>query len=94
MGQMPLWLEITESLRAAGVLVANAPLFGVETATTLRVRDAQLEITDGPFATTKETLVGYYVLECRDLDEAVRHARRLPVVEYGSIEIRPVWAMQ
>jgi hypothetical protein len=90
MAEMPLWLEVTESLRAAGVLVANAALHGVETATTLRARDGELAISDGPFATTKETLGGYYLLECRNLDEALRHAARLPLLRYGSIEVRPV----
>jgi len=90
MAEMPLWLEVTESLRAAGVLVANAALHGVEAATTLRAPEGELTITDGPFATTKETLGGYYLLECRDLDEALRHAARLPLLRYGSIEVRPV----
>ena len=68
--EMPLWLEITESLRTAGILKANGPLHPVDTATTVRVRDGRPQLTDGPFAATKEALVGYYVLECGDLDEA------------------------
>jgi hypothetical protein len=89
-GEMPRWLEITESLRAAGLLVANGPLRGVETATTVRVRGGETELTDGPFAVTKEVLVGYYILNCADLDEALRCAARLPAAEYGSIEVRPM----
>jgi hypothetical protein len=88
--EMPRWLEITESLREAGLLVANGPLHGVESATTVRVRDGGTELTDGPFAVTKEVLVGYYILDCQDLDEALRCAARLPAAEYGSIEVRPM----
>src|SRR6516225_10560629 len=77
--EMPLWQELTDSLRDAGLLVANAPLHPVTTATTVRVRGDRTEITDGPFAVTKEVLAGYYVLDCADLDQAVRHASRLPL---------------
>jgi hypothetical protein len=77
-------------LRAAGLLVANGPLRGVETATTVRVRGDETELTDGPFAVTKEVLVGYYILDCADLDEALRCAARLPAAEYGSVEVRPM----
>jgi hypothetical protein len=87
---MPRWLEITESLRDAGLLVSNGPLHGVETATTVRVRGDETELTDGPFAVTKEVLVGYYILDCADLDEALRCAAQLPAAEYGSIEVRPM----
>jgi hypothetical protein len=88
--ELPLWFEVTESLREAGLLVANAPLHPVDTATTVRVRDSETEITDGPFAVTKEILAGYYLLECADLDEALRHAARLPTARYGSVEVRPI----
>jgi hypothetical protein len=88
--EMPIWNEVTESLRAAGVLIANNPLHPVDRATTVRVRDLEVELTDGPFATTKEVLAGYYLLRCRDLDEALRHAARLPTARYGSVEVRPV----
>ena len=88
--ELPLWNQITESLREAGVLIANNPLHPVESATTVRVRDDEVEITDGPFATTKEVLAGYYLLRCKDLDEALRHAARFPTARYGSVEVRPV----
>jgi hypothetical protein len=88
--EMPLWLEVTESLRKAGLLVANAPLHSVATATTVRVRDGEAELTDGPFAMTKEVLAGYYVLRCADLDEALRHAARMPTARHGSVEVRPI----
>jgi hypothetical protein len=90
--EMPLWDEVTASLQEAGVLVKNGPLHDVATATTVRVRGDETELTDGPFAVTKEVLVGYYVLDCADLDQAVRHASRLPVARYGSVEVRPIVA--
>ena len=88
--EMPVWLAVTESLREAGLLVANAPLHSAASATTVRVRDGQADLTDGPFAVTKEVLAGYYVLRCADLDEALRHAARLPTAHYGSVEVRPI----
>jgi len=91
--EMPLWQELTEGLREAGLLVDNSPLHSVETATTVRVRDGETEITDGPFAVTKEVLAGYYILDCDGLDEAMRHAARMPTARYGSVEVRPVMAM-
>lgn len=87
---LPMWLELHNSLREAGLLVASQRLYPVDRATTVRVRDSETEITDGPFAVTKETLVGYYVLECADLDEALGQAARLPLARYGSVEVRPV----
>jgi hypothetical protein len=54
------------------------------------VRDGQTEITDGPFALTKEVLAGYYILECADLDEALKQAARLPMASWATIEVRPV----
>jgi hypothetical protein len=88
--ELPLWLEVTDSLRKAGVLVANSALHPAASATTVRVRDGEAALTDGPFAMTKEILAGYYILDCVDLDEALRHAARLPTARYGSIEVRPV----
>lgn len=88
--EMPLWKELTDGLREAGLLVTNNPLHPVDTATTVRVRDGDTEITDGPFAITKEILVGYYVLDCEDIDEALKHAARLPTARHGSVEVRPI----
>ena len=88
--EMSVWQEVTESLREAGVLVANRPLHAADSATTVRVREGEVELTDGPFATTKEVLVGYYLLECADLDEALTHAARMPTARHGSVEVRPV----
>jgi hypothetical protein len=56
----------------------------------VRVRDGEADVTDGPFAVTKEILAGYFLLECRDLDEALEHAARVPLARYGSVEVRPL----
>jgi hypothetical protein len=64
------------------------------TATTVRVRNGDLMTTDGPFAETKEELGGYYLIEAKDLDEAIAVAAKVPTAEYGSIEVRPVWEME
>lgn len=88
--EMPLWDEVNDSLREAGLLVSSAPLHPVASATTVRVRNDETELTDGPFAVTKEILAGYYILDCGDLDEALRHAARLPLAKYGSVEVRPI----
>ena len=86
----PLLAELHAGLREAGLLVGVQRLRSVESATSVRVRDGQTEITDGPFAVTKEVLAGYYVLECADLDEALKHAARLPMAPWATIEVRPV----
>ena len=83
-------LELHASLREAGLLVGVQRLHSTESATSVRVRDGETEITDGPFAVTKEVLAGYYVLECADLDEALKQAARLPMARWGTIEVRPV----
>jgi hypothetical protein len=88
--ELPLYAELHRSLREAGLLEAVQPLRSVDSATSVRVRDGQTEITDGPFAVTKEVLVGYYILECPDLDEALKQAARVPLTRYGTIEVRPL----
>jgi hypothetical protein len=88
--ELPLWLELNESLRDAGLLVSTGRLHGSPSATTLRIREGETELTDGPFAVTKELLAGYYILECPDLDEALKHAERVPLARYGSVEVRPL----
>ena len=87
---MEAWFEYTQSLQDAGALLHGAPLESVESATTVRVRDGETQIIDGPFAETKEFLAGYYLLECPDLDAALAHAARIPNIHYGSTEVRPV----
>jgi hypothetical protein len=84
------WRGYQAEASAAGVLVANNTLHPVSDATTVRVRDGQTLISDGPFAETHEQLGGYFVLECADLDEAMLWAQKMPGARYGSVEVRPV----
>jgi hypothetical protein len=88
--ELPLYVEFFRSLREAGLLVGVQRLRSTESATTVRVRDGDAEITDGPFAVTKEILAGYYVLDCADLDEALNQAARFPGARYATVEVRPV----
>ena len=88
----PMLVELHAGLREAGLLVGVQRLRSTESATSVRVRDGQTEITDGPFAVTKEVLAGYYILECADLDEALQQAARLPMAPYATIEVRPIMA--
>ena len=82
--------EFGEAARAAGVFVDGDGLQPVATATTVRVRDGERLLTDGPYAETKEQLGGFYMLECKDLDEALAWAARIPEAKTGTIEVRPV----
>jgi hypothetical protein len=75
---------------AAGVFVDSAGLYPTEAARTLRIRDGEQRVTDGPFAETKEQLGGYYLLECASLDEAIEWAAKIPGAQFGSVEVRPV----
>jgi hypothetical protein len=86
----PMLAELHAGLRAAGLLVGVQRLRSVESATSVRVRAGETEIVDGPFAVTKESLAGYYILECADLDEAIAQAARLPMTRWATIEVRPV----
>lgn len=79
-----------EGLVQGGHFIDGAPLLSTATATTLRVRDNKPLITDGPFAETKEQLAGFYMLEARDMNEAIRLAGKIPPARYGCVEIRPV----
>jgi hypothetical protein len=82
--------QLTQELNAKGQFLGAGPLHPVATATSVRVRDGKRVVTDGPFAETREQLGGYYVIEARDLDEAIDIAERIPPARYGTIEIRPV----
>lgn len=84
------YFAFTQATQDAGVYVAGNALKEVATATTLRVRSGDTIHTDGPFAETKEQLGGYYLLECKDLDEALKWAARIPSAKTGSIEVRPI----
>jgi hypothetical protein len=86
----PMLLELHAGLREAGLLVGVQRLRSTESATSVRVRGGETEITDGPFAVTKEVLAGYYILDCADLDEALEQAARLPMAPWATIEVRPV----
>jgi hypothetical protein len=78
------------SLEARGCRVASEALESVQTATTVRLRNGTVSITDGPFAETKEQLVGFYLIDVRDLNEAIQVASRIPPARIGSVEVRPV----
>ncbi len=80
-----------QKAKEAGVFLAAQPLQDVATATTLRIRDGQVLVTDGPFAETKEQLAGFYLLDC---DNPGEWAGQLPMVDTGSVEIRPIWEME
>jgi hypothetical protein len=79
----------SDRLVQSGHLIDGMPLHPVHTATTVRVRNGQATVTDGPFAETKEALAGFYLIEARDLNEAIQIAEKIPPARYGSIEIRP-----
>jgi hypothetical protein len=83
-------LAYREELRERGHYIASAPLEPAASSTTLRVRGGQLSITDGPYAETKEQLGGFYLIEARDLNDAIRLAARMPPARVGTIEVRPL----
>ena len=79
-----------EELRSAGHQLGGEALQPIQTATTVRVRNGRMSLTDGPFAETKEQLAGFYLIEARDLNEAIHLASKIPPARVGSIEVRPV----
>jgi hypothetical protein len=83
-------LACGNGFRERGLLVAAEALQPVDTATTVRVRNGKTTITDGPFAETKEQLAGFYLVEARDLNEALQIAAKIPPAREGSVEVRPV----
>ncbi|PTQ79323.1 YciI family protein [Nitrosomonas ureae] len=83
-------LDYDERIRKSGHCLASEALQPVHTATTIRVREGKISITDGPFAETKEQLAGFYLIEARHLDEAIQLAVQIPPVQVGSIEVRPI----
>ena len=84
------WFRYTEELHQAGVHVAGEALQPTATAKTVTVPNGEPLVTDGPFAETKEQLGGFYLLECRDLDEAIEMAAKIPGASSGAVEVRPV----
>lgn len=87
---MAEYRAFSEHVAAVGAMVVAHELQPVSTATTVRVRNGQVALTDGPFAETHEQLGGFYLIECRDLDEALDLAARVPSAKSGSIEVRPI----
>ena len=81
---------LNDQMLADGVMVSGEGLQGIETATSLRIRGGKVETMDGPFATTKEHLGGYYVINVPDLDAALRYAGMMPVAQWGTVEVRPL----
>lgn len=84
------YFAFTDGIRQGGQYVAGEALHPVSTATTVRIRNGKLSTTDGPFAETKEQLGGFYLIEARDLDEAIQVAAKIPSARTGSVEVRPV----
>jgi len=83
-------LAYLEELRKSGHYIVSEALESVQTATTVRVRNGKVSITDGPFAETKEQLGGFFLIDARDLNDAIQVASRFPSARLGSIEVRPV----
>ncbi|HEY3729126.1 MAG TPA: YciI family protein [Solirubrobacteraceae bacterium] len=88
--EWPIWSELNRSLQEAGLLAATGRLHPTTTATTVSAISGETELTDGPFAITKEVLVGYYLIESENLDQALNVAKRIPLIRYGRVEVRPV----
>jgi len=86
----PVWSALSEEMKAAGVWVASSGLSPVADAMTVRIRNGKTLTIDGPFAETQEQMGGYYLVEARDLNEAIGIAARIPSVRFGTIEVRPV----
>jgi len=85
--------QFTAGIKASGQFVGGNRLQSVTTATTVRVREGKTQMTDGPFAETREQLGGYYLVEAKNLDEATAIAARIPSAKLGSIEVRPLFSM-
>ncbi|MEZ5886206.1 MAG: YciI family protein [Paracoccaceae bacterium] len=84
------YMEFTKRLKEAGLMKAGDALHPTSAATSVRVRGGKVETMDGPFAETKEHLGGYYLMDCADIDEAIRWAAQIPGARYGTVELRPV----
>src|SRR4051812_25177834 len=83
--------QLARELHSKRQYLATNPLHPTATATSIRVRDGKRLVTDGPFAETREQLGGYFLIEAKDLDEAIGIAARIPSARLGSIEVRPIW---
>jgi hypothetical protein len=87
------YMAFGEEMGTRGVLTGGERLRPTTDATTVRVRDGEVLTSDGPFAETKEQMGGFYLVECKDLDEAIEVAAKIPGARHGSIEVRPIWEM-
>jgi hypothetical protein len=87
------YADYAEEMAKRGVLQGGERLHFTTDATTVRVRNGETLTTDGPFAETKEQLAGYFLVDCKDLDEAIEVAAKIPGARLGSIEVRPIWEM-
>jgi hypothetical protein len=87
------YLRCEEEMKARGAFVSRERLKPTSASTTVRTRNGELVIADGPFAETKEQIAGYFVVEANDLDEAIELAALIPAVGHGTIEVRPAWEM-
>ena len=88
--RLPRWQEYHDNLQRDGALLSSGRLENLHAATSVRVQSGETLITDGPFAETKEFLAGFYMIEARDLNEAIQIASRIPPAAVGSIEVRPI----
>ena len=91
---MGAYYVFTKEASDAGVNLGGEALHPTNTATSVRVRSGQILTTDGPFAETKEQLGGYYILNCENLDEAIKWAAKIPGAADGTVEVRPVWEFE
>lgn len=88
--ELEKWFTYTERLKASGCWLGGEALQPTTTATTVRMKNGKTMTTDGPFAETKEQLGGYYMLQCKDLDEAIKWASQIPSAGRGPVEVRPI----
>jgi hypothetical protein len=92
--EMNAYWGFEDEVRKSGVHIAGEALHPVTSATTVKVRDGKTLTTDGPFAETREHLGGFYLIDAKDLDEAISWAAKIPTAGYGSIEVRPVYLFE
>ena len=88
------YIAFGDYVRERAEIAAGEALHGIDTATTVRVREGELLSTDGPFAETKELLGGFYIIDAEDLDQAIEFAGRIPTARHGSVEVRPVMTFE
>jgi hypothetical protein len=88
------YLKANEVYKADGVSLAGEALQPVDTATSIRIRNGKTELTDGPFAETKEQLGGFYLFDCANLDEAIKYAKMIPSAAHGTVEVRPIMTFE